>query len=129
MAETSQDPCELPPPAMKAAGNSSDLSTAAMVLGIAGLIPLLGVLPALLGVVFGATSLITRRPGKRRAAVGLVSGAVLLFVWVSFLTPAIRHQIEDAEDSRCYSNLSAIAKSMAMYKCAATHTRRTWNPW
>jgi hypothetical protein len=92
------------------------LAIAAMVLGLCGLVPFLGVLPALVGVVLGIVSLATARPGKGMAITGIVSGSLgLLFTFSSVWMHAGGSRTL-ANQSMCLSNLRSLGNAAEIYK-------------
>ncbi|MDP7287371.1 MAG: hypothetical protein QGH94_05205 [Phycisphaerae bacterium] len=80
----------------------------AFVLGLCGLIPLLGMLLGLLGIVFGIIAL-ARSCGcrlKGLAITGIVVGAVTIVVQPLLMVPAISRSVELANQASCRANLN-----------------------
>ncbi|KKL27038.1 hypothetical protein LCGC14_2389170, partial [marine sediment metagenome] len=98
---------------------SKGLAIAALVLGLVGLIPLIGALPALAGVILGIVALARKTPGKGLAVAGIVTGAIGLMMipvlLVAILIPSIGRARELAQRSICAANLNTIGKGFHIY--------------
>ena len=95
------------------------LAVAALVLGLVGLIPVLGVIPAILGVVLGIVALAKKTPGKGMATGGLITGALGLVITpvclVALIVPAYNHALETTRRANCMSNLKGMGTALALY--------------
>jgi len=126
-----------PPPAEAgnpdARGKPSGIAFAALLLGICGIIPLLGIPLALLGIILGIIALATRLPGKRMATTGIVVGivgglGVNLLLLVGGLLPGMGHPGRGHRNARCQTNLHAIGKAIAVYwTTSEDHFPLLWN--
>ena len=98
---------------------SAKLSIAALVMGILALIPILGVLCALLGLIFGIVSLAKKRPKPGLAITGIVLSGLGLFVAPSITTaillPYVNRARVTARRSVSMTRLSGISKSIQLY--------------
>ncbi len=98
----------------------SGMAIAALVLGLCGLIPFLGVLPALIGIVLGIIVLATGRPGKGLAIGGIIAGLVtpllLTGLLVSILLPSLGRARELAKRAMSQNNLRTIAQGVMLYE-------------
>ena len=115
------------PPVQK---NSAGLAIAALVLGICGFVPVLGLLAALLGIIFGGVVLATKRPGRGMAVGGLAAGIVSLVVMVglgvlgSLLAVRVGQTagqvtvlpaVQTPPVSSCMTRLAIIGSAMQLY--------------
>ena len=98
---------------------SKDLAVAALVLGICGFVPCLGAVTAVVGIILGIRVLAGRRPGKRLAIGGIVTGTVsLLLVQVAIMVgfpPSFFGRVNGGGQSPCRSSLKCISTSVALY--------------
>ena len=103
--------------------SSTGLAIAALVLGICGFIPCLGLLAAPLGIIFGIVVLAKKRPGRGMAAGGLAAGVISLVVygvWIASSVPAAINAFRTLAQqmpavSGCTVRLTAIGSAMQMY--------------
>ena len=98
---------------------SSGLAIAALVLGVCGFIPVVGILTALVGIVLGIIVLAKHRPGKGLAIGGIASGAVSLLVihalMVSILVPSLSRARGLAKRAVCAANLHQFGVAVQAY--------------
>ena len=107
-----------------AAPTDTKQATAALVLGIVGVVlPLIGVIPAILAIIFGALAS-RRQAGKGMAIAGIVLGGVGLVVspalLVGILVPTLGRARELARQATCQANLSANGKAIIMYSALSS---------
>jgi len=117
-----QAPVEPPVVGTPAYRLPTGIATAAFVLGLCGLIPLLGILCGLIAVILGIVAL-ARSCGcgrKGLAIAGIVIGAVTMIgqpiLLVAVVTPAVQRAVELANQASCKANLNGISKAVAMYQ-------------
>ncbi len=92
------------------------MAVAALVLGALGLIPLLGAIIGLTGIVLAVVVLAARRPGRGLAIGGLVAGIVCTFVaQTAFLMLSLKYAQRMAMESRCSLQMRAIGSGLSMY--------------
>ncbi len=101
------------------------LATAALVLGLIGLIPLLGILPAVAAVVLGLVSLLRRLPrsgcalaGTALGAVGATTSIVVtgIALLVSVLMPVLSEARDQARRDTCETNIRSIKVGVRMHE-------------
>lgn len=89
------------PPSLR---RRSVLARASQVLGIAGLVGLVlclaGMVPALVGLVLGAVSLLRRDPDRRPAVVGVVCSALALAIGAGMLVLLLSKAAECGDEAR-----------------------------
>jgi len=105
-------------PAQKEGG--AGLAIAALVLGICGIIPLLGIAPAIAGIILGIVALALGTRGKGMAVAGIIVGflagvGVNLLLVVAIGLPQIARARDMAGRARCGVNLHNIGLAIAMY--------------
>jgi competence protein ComGC len=111
-----------PPPAQASPQRGGGLAIAALILGITGVIPLVGILLGLAAIILGIVSLAQGRPKKGAAIAGIATGAVLPWIAVmvslliSILLPALGRSRELAQQVACGANLQGIAMGVEMYR-------------
>jgi prepilin-type processing-associated H-X9-DG protein len=120
MSQTpSPNPMEMPPPVQTVPQPGKGLAVAALILGLVGLIPLLGLVPAIVGIVLGIVALAKKRPGKGMAVAGIVTGGlglVMIPVWVIVaIVPAVNHALEITRRANCVANLKGMGTALALY--------------
>jgi len=98
----------------------SSLPVAALILGLCGIVPFLGVLAGLTGVILGIVSLAKGAGRNGMAVTGIITGLVLPTIgtatlMVAVLVPALGHAREVAKRALCGSHLNCIGKGMVMY--------------
>ena len=107
-------------PYAPAARQSTGMAVAALILGICGLVPVLGAVPALLGIILGILVLAGRRGGRGLAIGGMVTGAVSLLLvqvalMVAILLPTLGSARGLARRAVCQSNLYNVAMAVQVY--------------
>ena len=122
MSETPPPITPPPPPGADGQGQAkkaSGLAVAALVLGICGLIPVLGLILGLTGVILGIIVLAKKSPGQGLALGGVAVGAVGVLLLnpllVAILVPAVGRARELAKRAACMANLNGIGHAMAIY--------------
>jgi|GEM_PF-2013676 len=120
---------QMPPPAQpsgpqffepqQAPRGVSGLAVAALVLGICGIIPLLGIPLGLVGIILGIVALTQNVGGKGLALAGVIVGACgVVFVntlILAILMPALGGARELAKQAACQANLNMIGKACKLY--------------
>ena len=123
----------VPPPQQMAAGPaptagsvaappkpSSGLAVTALILGICGVLPCLGIPTALAGIVLGIVALAKHRPGKGLAIGGIATGALALLLiqplMVAILLPALARGREMAKQAKCQAQLNSVGVAIASYR-------------
>ena len=109
-----------PPPAgaVEPSAPGKGLAIAALVLGICTIIPGLGMLCGLIGLVLAIIALAGRSAAKGMAAAGLVLSVVLGFgqvLGVSILLPSLSRARELSKRTVCASNLRGTGQAMFIY--------------
>jgi prepilin-type processing-associated H-X9-DG protein len=96
------------------------LAIGALVLGLLGLIPFVGPLLALVGIILGIVALVKHAPGRGLAVGGIIAGLLSPLTTVllvgAVLIPAYGHARERAMRARCGANLNGIAKATIVYQ-------------
>jgi serine/threonine protein kinase/HEAT repeat protein len=110
-----QKPAHLPPAGKRAKG----WAIWALVLGLIGLIPILGMATGLLGLIFGIVALVKKTTSRGLAIAGTVTGAVaalmipLHFVMAKGMFGAMKF---GADTAVCAQNLTVIGKGISGYQ-------------
>ena len=111
-----------PPVPHAAPQKTSGLAVTALVLGICGIVPCLGVLLGLIGIVLGIVALARNAGGKGFAVGGIIAGLVGIVIgqalMVAMVVSALTRAREQAWRTPCGRNLSAIGRGMVMYGTA-----------
>ena len=99
---------------------STGLAVAALVLGLCGFVPVLGAVPALLGIILGIVVLAGRRPGRGLAIGGVATGAISLLLLQLLLIPRIllpnlQSAPAPVRRAACQSNLQSIGWAVQVY--------------
>jgi prepilin-type processing-associated H-X9-DG protein len=112
-----QSPPEMPSPiqVQVAPQPGKGLAVAALILGLVGLIPLLGLVPAIIGIILGIVALAKKRPGKGMAITGIVAGAIGFIVMPLVLFIPIQHALEITRQASCMANLKGMGTALALY--------------
>ena len=118
---TQAPPPQQPQQVLVVAKPKSGLAIAAMVLGLSGIIPFLGVLTGLTGAILGVVSLAKGAGRKGMALTGVIAGVVLptigtLTLMVAVLVPALGRARELSRRVWCASNLNAIVKGATLHQ-------------
>ena len=112
-----------PAPSIQPPRGGAGLAVAALVLGLCGLFPLLGIVCAVLGIAFGIVSLARKCQGKGLAVAGIIAGVATLLTVQALSVVAVGRLAtrarEQAKQTVCMTNLSAVAKGIQLY--AADH--------
>lgn len=87
----------------------------AMVLGLIGLIPVLGLATGLLGLVFGIVALIKKTSKKGLAITGIVAGG-LAVLFIPIHITVLMSQKYIAQTVVCSHNFNQIGKAISLYK-------------
>jgi prepilin-type processing-associated H-X9-DG protein len=97
-------------------GSGDGLAAAALILGICAILPGLGFLTALVGVILGiiALTLSTRR--KTMAWAGIVLSVLLSVGWLVAGGLGIRYAFRHAQNEACMSSLREISNGIAAYQ-------------
>ena len=111
-----------PPVPHAAPQKTSGLAVTALVLGICGIVPCLGVLLGLIGIVLGIVALARNAGGKGFAVGGIIAGLVCIVIgqalMVAMVVSAVARAKEQGKRAACAGNLSAIGRGMVMYGTA-----------
>ena len=109
---------QYPPPAL--AEGSRAMAGTSLGLGISALIPCLGVITGIIGIILGIVALAKRKAGQAMAIAGIIVGAfgILIFqaLGAAILVPSvvgIRHAKQKAV---CAANVHLIGASIQMYR-------------
>ena len=121
-----------PQPGFQEKKGASGVAIAAMILGICGVIPLVGIPLALVGIILGIVALAMGLPGKGMATTGIVVGIVgglgVNLMLVGILLPSLGRARELAKQAVCQANLNAIGKAIAVYETSQNdHFPLLWN--
>ena len=118
----SQTPPPIPPPSAAMPGGqkkAAGIAVAALVLGICGFIPWLGLLCGLTGVILGIVALAQQTSRKGMAIAGIITGALgpvlMIALSVSILLPTLGRAKEQAKRALCQANLKSIALGISFY--------------
>lgn len=102
-----------PPPAIRR--KPSALAVAALILGIGGFVPILGILLGGAGIVLGIVVLARNAGGRDFAIAGIVAalvGTINVHVW---LLPGLTCKSEQLKQARCVFNLNGIGEGIFEY--------------
>ena len=112
---TSLPPIYMPDGQKKAVG----IAIAALVLGICGFIPWLGLLCGLTGIILGIIALAQGTSRKGLAVAGIVTGTagpvLMIALVVAMVLPALNRAKEQARQTICQLNLNSISSSIFFY--------------
>jgi hypothetical protein len=111
-----QIPPQMPSNPQTVAQPGKGLAVAALILGLVGLIPMLGFIPAILGIILGIVVMSKKRPGKGMAIAGIVLGAVGLVASPIILYPALTRALEMTRRASCAANLHSLEISLSLYR-------------
>jgi len=108
------------PPPQAGARKSSALAVGALILGLCGIVPILGILLGGIGIVLGIVVLAKNAGGKGLAVGGIIAGLVGIVIGqalmvVIMLVPALSRARELSKRALCGGNLNGIGKGIAMY--------------
>lgn len=119
---------QVPPPVPPAAQyppvapvkGSQAMAGAAMGLGISALIPCLGFVPGIIGIILGIVALVKRKAGQGMAIAGIAVGALGILIaqsiGVTILVPVIMAGIGESQRTVCQSNVNVIGRSIDRYR-------------
>ena len=113
-------PVAPPSPHPAAPQKTSGLAVGALILGICGIVPCLGILLGGAGIVLGILALAKNAAGRGLAVGGIIAGlggivvGQVLMVVIA-LVPMLTRAKEGAKQALCGGNLNAIGKGIAMY--------------
>lgn len=120
-----QAPSPMPPigqdpaPAAPAQG-SRKMAGAALGLGISALIPCLGVVTGIIGIILGIVALVKRKAGQAMAIAGIAVGGfgmlVAQLIGVTILVPVVMAGRDAAQRVACSSNMTVIGANIHMYR-------------
>ena len=108
-------PTASPPSHRAARQKTSLLAVGALILGICGIVPVLGILLGGVGIVLGIVALAKRAGGKGLAVGGIIAGIVGIVIGQMWLVPELTSLKELDKRCRCGGNLNAIGNSIAAY--------------
>ncbi len=110
---------QYPAPAAPARGSRA-MAGAALGLGIAALIPCLGAVTGIIGIILGIVALVKRKAGQGMAIAGIVVGGFGLLIGqaigLAILLPAFSGAVSSAQKAACQANVRMIGRSIDMYK-------------
>ena len=101
---------------------SSGLAVGALILGICGIVPLLGILLGGAGIVLGIVVLARHAGGKGLAVGGIVAGLVSIVIGQALFGPSFLPDLGGPRETTggwpglCGRNLNGIGKGIAMYQ-------------
>ena len=119
---------QVPPPVPPAAQyppvapvkGSRAMAGAALGLGISALIPCLGFVPGIIGIILGIVALVKRKAGQGMAIAGIAVGAFGILVGQAIGVGILRFSITAGRDSAqtavCQTNVGVIGRSIDMYR-------------
>lgn len=92
------------------------LAIAALILGLVGLIPVIGALPALVGIILGIVALAAKKPGKGMAITGIVAGVLGVLLGIGGLVYGLNIAVSKANQAACAGNLNSVYKGIVLYQ-------------
>ena len=114
-------PPPMPPPQNNMRGSrkqrkmAAKLAVAALVLGICGFIPILGLLCGPAGIILGIVALAKNTSRKGMATAGLITGGVGILLHMVVIPVGMYYAKEQAKQLLCQANLHGIGTSIIIY--------------